>query len=122
MDDARHCPQLYLAMVYYHPDSFVPAEPRFIAFVSVSFGLLVFTTTSNCLAHHILSVVDLPYASRPCPRVALRDESSSSLTPLFTLPSFLSYSSLLLYSLHPPSPSNRTPALYLLHIVVTFCS
>ena len=50
------------------------AESRYIALVFMSSGPLVFTTASNCLAHHIPSVVALPYAYRPCPRVALRDE------------------------------------------------
>ena len=44
---------------------------------SIRVGLpCVYYNPSNCLAHHILSDVALPYAYRRCPsRIALRDES-----------------------------------------------
>lgn len=112
----RRCPMYQQWCIIIRTTSF--AVECSLAFVCVVWAACV-STTSNCLAHHILSVVALPYAPRPSESPYAM--SSSSPTPLFHPPSFLSYSSRLLYSLHLPFTPSPLPLhlVYLLHIVTT---
>lgn len=74
----RRCPMYQQWCIIIRTTSF--AVECSLAFVCVVWAACV-STTSNCLAHHILSVVALPYAPRPSESPYAM--SSSSPTPLF---------------------------------------
>lgn len=104
-------------MVYHHPDNFVRC--RMLA------GIRLCRLGRLCFYHIELSRSSHSFGCRPtlCTpsfRIALRDELVVSYA-VIPPPSFLSYSSRLLYSLHLPFTPSPLPLhlVYLLHIVTT---
>lgn len=96
-----------------------------LAFIRVGLPC-VYYNSSNCLAHHILSIVALPYAYRRCPsRVALRDESvvfNPVIQPAFFYILFFSFIVLLTSPFPFSPPSTALRPLFTAHCPSSFCS